>query len=254
MKKGLTALLIGALLVVLIGQTAWAAPPACTCGCTGTRIVHIVRWGENLWRISRWYGTTVEAIAYANGIANPHCIYAGQRLIIPCGNICPTGCHGPCQNCQTPCKDCEAPCKDCEDSSEECEECETPCKECTAPDPKPKDCGQVHIVGCGDTLSGISWRYGVSINCLVRANGIVNPHRIYKGQKIVIPCDCTCGTCRPPGKPPRPPHQGFTYIVRCGDTLSGIAWRYGVNMWSIVHANGIANPNCIYAGQRLYIP
>ena len=241
MRKGLTALMIGALLVVLIGQTAWAAPPTCTCtcGCTGTRIVHIVRWGENLWRISRWYGTTVEAIAQANGIVNPHCIYAGQRLIIPCGTICPTGC---------PC-----PCEECEDDDDD-EDDEAPCEECKVPDPKPKDCGQVHVVVCGDTLSGIAWRYGVSINCLVRANKIVNPHRIYKGQKIVIPCDCTCGTCRPPCKPPCSPRQGFTYIVRCGDTLSGIAWRYGVNMWSIVQANGIANPNCIYAGQRLYIP
>jgi hypothetical protein len=25
-------------------------------------------------------------------------------------------------------------------------------------------------------------------------------------------------------------------------------------MWAIVRANRIANPNCIYAGTRLYIP
>jgi LysM repeat protein len=155
MKKSLTALVVCALLVVLFGQTAWAAPPAGT--STGTQIVHIVRWGENLWRISRWYGTTVEAIAYANGIVNPHRIYAGDRLVIP-GAYPHHGGH---------------------------------------PRPYP------------------------------------SPH---------------------PGPYYPPHHTGFYYTVRWGDTLSGIAWRHRVNMWSIVHANGIANPNIIYAGQRLYIP
>jgi LysM repeat protein len=52
-----------------------------------------------------------------------------------------------------------------------------------------------------------------------------------------------------------PVYSGKTvYVVRRGDTLSGIAWRFGVNMWAIVRANGIANPNRIYAGQVLYIP
>ena len=41
-------------------------------------------------------------------------------------------------------------------------------------------------------------------------------------------------------------------IVRCGDTLSGIAWRYGTSVWAIANANGIANPNRIYAGQFIW--
>ena len=44
---------------------------------------HVVQQGENLFRIALRYGTTVEAIASANGIANPARIYAGQVLIIP---------------------------------------------------------------------------------------------------------------------------------------------------------------------------
>jgi LysM repeat protein len=206
MRKGLTAVIVCALLVLLVPQAAWAGPPACPC----TPAIHIVRWGENLWRISRWYGTTVEAIAQANGIVNPHCIYAGQRLTIPCTGTCP---------------------------------------------PPTSDCGYWYVIKWGDTLSGIAWKHGVSVNCLIRANGIVNPNRIYKGHKIFIPCDCTCGSC---GKPCTgggcAPVHGVYHTVRYGETLSGIAWRYGVRMWSIVQANGIANPNCIYAGQRLYIP
>jgi LysM repeat protein len=44
---------------------------------------HVVQRGENLFRIALRYGTTVEAVASANGIANPALIYVGQVLTIP---------------------------------------------------------------------------------------------------------------------------------------------------------------------------
>jgi LysM repeat protein len=44
---------------------------------------HVVQRGENLFRIALRYGTTVDAIASANGIANPALIYVGQTLTIP---------------------------------------------------------------------------------------------------------------------------------------------------------------------------
>jgi len=47
------------------------------------QVTHVVQRGENLFRIALRYGTTVEAIASANGIANPALIYAGQELVIP---------------------------------------------------------------------------------------------------------------------------------------------------------------------------
>lgn len=46
----------------------------------------------------------------------------------------------------------------------------------------------------------------------------------------------------------------YTHYVRRGETLSGIARWYGVNMWTLAQANGIWNPNYIRAGQRLCIP
>lgn len=47
--------------------------------------VHIVRPGETLQSIASMYGTTVEAIALANGIINTNYIYVGQSLTIPGG-------------------------------------------------------------------------------------------------------------------------------------------------------------------------
>ena len=43
------------------------------------------------------------------------------------------------------------------------------------------------------------------------------------------------------------------YYVHRGDTLSSIAWRYGVSVWQLASWNHIRNINCIYAGQRLVI-
>ena len=47
---------------------------------------------------------------------------------------------------------------------------------------------------------------------------------------------------------------GYWYQVRWGDTLNSIARYTGVNAWAIAQANGLPNPNCIYAGQSLWIP
>lgn len=48
--------------------------------------------------------------------------------------------------------------------------------------------------------------------------------------------------------------RGNCYRVRYGDTLFSIGRRYGVNPWEIARANGLNNPNWIYAGQWLFIP
>jgi LysM repeat protein len=45
--------------------------------------VHVVQRGENLYRIALRYGTSVQALAAANGIVNTGRIYVGQRLVIP---------------------------------------------------------------------------------------------------------------------------------------------------------------------------
>ncbi len=47
---------------------------------------------------------------------------------------------------------------------------------------------------------------------------------------------------------------GCSYTVRPGDTLYGIAYRYGVTVRDIVVANGILNANYIWSGKRLTIP
>jgi murein DD-endopeptidase MepM/ murein hydrolase activator NlpD len=48
--------------------------------------------------------------------------------------------------------------------------------------------------------------------------------------------------------------EGQVYIVQPGDTLSGIAARFGVTTDDLIQANGIADPNNLVIGTRLIIP
>ena len=50
-----------------------------------------------------------------------------------------------------------------------------------------------------------------------------------------------------------PKQTVITYTVKAGDTLSGIAKKYGTTYKKIAADNGISNPNKIYKGQKLVI-
>ena len=115
--------------------------------------------------------------------------------------------------------------------------------------PQAASCGYWYPVQWGQTLAAISRATGVSSWAIAQANGLVNPNYIQAGQSLWIPC--------PPGPPPPPPPSpscGYWYTVHWGDTLNSIAWRSGVNVWTIARANGIYNLNWIYAGQAVWIP
>jgi len=133
--------------------------------------------------------------------------------------------------------------------------------------------GQYYVVRPGDTMYSIANRFGTTVWVVAQANGIVNPSRIYSGQMLFIPAVGPmppvppgpqpplppCPPCPQPPMPPMPPQQpvagGYVvHMVRYGEILYGIARLYGVSAWSIARANGLVNPNYIYAGQSLVIP
>jgi len=51
-----------------------------------------------------------------------------------------------------------------------------------------------------------------------------------------------------------PYYGGGVHCVKYGETLYGIAWRYGVSAHALAAHNGLYNPNYIRAGQCLRIP
>lgn len=108
----------------------------------------------------------------------------------------------------------------------------------------------VHIVQRGENLFRIALRYGVTAQALAAANNIVNPNRVYVGQRLVIPGHSSSAT---PATSVTPA-LGGSYVVKRGDTLSAIALRFGISTWALARANNISNPSLIYVGQVLRVP
>lgn len=105
--------------------------------------------------------------------------------------------------------------------------------------PEPNDV-ITYTVRPGDTLSGIAARYGTSYQSIASYNGIRNPNLIYPGEQIRIPLGMNESSAE-------------YYTIRPGDTLSGIAERFGTTVERLVQLNGISNPNVIYAGTTIRI-
>lgn len=100
-----------------------------------------------------------------------------------------------------------------------------------------------HTVRAGETLSEIAETYHVSVASLKSWNGL-RSNTIRVGQKLRI---------RSTGS--RSSSSGGSYhIVRRGETISGLAARYGVSQRALLEANGLTSRSVIKAGSRLKIP
>lgn len=102
-----------------------------------------------------------------------------------------------------------------------------------------------YIVKVGDTLSQIALRYGTTVTEIARLNNIKNVNLIYPGQVLEIITNSNNSQENQANR--------IIYTIRYGDTLSGIAKRYGVSIQNLVNWNNIKNPNLIYAGNTLVV-
>ena len=107
---------------------------------------------------------------------------------------------------------------------------------------KPTTNSQNYKVKSGDTLSGIAVKFGTTTEVLQNLNGITNANKIYAGQVLKVK-----GTAK------KATPKTSTYTVKAGDTLSGIAQKYGTTTKALQSLNGITKPNLIYAGQKLIV-
>ena len=126
----------------------------------------------------------------------------------------------------------------------------------------------------GDTMSGIAARFGVSTQSLLSANGLGWSSIIYPGHSVVIPgppatppparddgaiditpvVDVTPIAPPQPSPTPPPAPASTTYVIRSGDTITGIAARFGVTIQAVLDANGLTRSSIIYAGRTLTVP
>ena len=206
---------------------------------------YTVQRNDNLTEIAARFGTTVAELVRLNNIANPNLIYPGQVLVIresggvtpPSGAVTYTVQRN-------------------DNLTEIAARFGTTVAELVRlnniSNPNLIYPGQVLIIresgGCtppsgattytvqrGDTLSEIAERFGTTVSALVLANGIADRDLIYPGQVLTIPA----GGCVD------------SYIVQRGDTLSGIAERFGTTVARLASLNNIRNTDRIYIGQVL---
>lgn len=168
-------------------------------------VTHTVARGETLAEIAGLHGTTVANLIAANGLQNPDLIRIGQLLSIP----------------------------------------EAGAGESAAAEPA---IIATHLVAAGETLATIAQRYGTTVEAIAQANGITNPSQIYIGTQLSI-ADRVA-----PAPPAAEPVGTSVHTVASGETLAGIASRFGTTVQSLIDANAITNPNLIRPGEQLTVP
>lgn len=102
----------------------------------------------------------------------------------------------------------------------------------------------------GDTLSGIAKHYGTTYQKIATDNNIPNPNLIYPGQVLKI---YTSGSAPNSNAQTAENCSAVYYTVQKGDTLWGIAQKYGTTYQEIARLSGIPDPNKIWPGQRVRI-
>lgn len=109
---------------------------------------------------------------------------------------------------------------------------------------KVKEVPQYHIVSQGENLSMIAGKYGMSLGQLKSINGIEGDV-IVPGQKLVLNGDPVeiSKTSASPGK---------VHTVKSGETLQGIAAKYGLSVTGLMKLNGLSSEK-ILIGQKLKV-
>lgn len=102
----------------------------------------------------------------------------------------------------------------------------------------------IYTVQRGNTLSQIAQKFGTTVQEIASVNKISNVNLIFPGEKLKI-TNATRIT--------QTNGNEQVYIVQRGDTLSGIARRFGVTVNYLVNRNGITNPDLIFPGQRIIV-
>lgn len=96
-------------------------------------------------------------------------------------------------------------------------------------------------VRAGDTLWAIAREYGTTVEAIARENRIVDPNRIFAGERLRITL-------------PARGNGEEIYTVRRGDTPISIAGKFGVTLSALEDRNGLERGETIYAGDKLSIP
>ncbi|HSJ74805.1 MAG TPA: LysM peptidoglycan-binding domain-containing protein, partial [Gemmatimonadales bacterium] len=184
-----------------------------------TFIEHFMARGETLGHIARRYHVNQAMLLAANPRLNPRRIRIGQRVVVPTGGSPST--------------------RVARRMAERVVAAGT-------------STSTFHRVRRGETISEIADEYGVSQRELRSWNNLDGMGRIRIGQKLRV--------VSPDAANPIPPQSGGadaglrTHVVQRGETLEGLARRYGVSIQALRRANGLSDHATLRAGVALKIP
>lgn len=103
----------------------------------------------------------------------------------------------------------------------------------------------VHVIKKGDTIYGLSKKYGINMSIILDYNNINDANKIIIGQKIKIPDKSKVEATQRATK---------NYTVKKGDTIFGIAKLFGISAKEIFSLNNLDDKSIIKVGQKIKIP
>lgn len=133
-----------------------------------------------------------------------------------------------------------------------------------APTPTPEP--YRYVVEEGDSLGTIAQQFGVSAVSIMENNNLQDPNNVFVGQVLLLPnyvppaaTTSTNGETTAIGTADSADNaqatgQAVSHVVQPGETLYGIAQKYGVDANAIAQANNVTNRNQLRVGQKLDIP
>lgn len=108
---------------------------------------------------------------------------------------------------------------------------------------------QAYVVEPGDTVSGIADRHGLRTSDVLARNGLGPEGAIFPGQVLDLGVEAAVASVSPVEAVPAGSHT-----VAAGDTLWAVADAAGIDLETLLTANGLTPSSIIYPGQTLTVP
>jgi membrane-bound lytic murein transglycosylase D len=184
-----------------------------------TFLEHTVARGETMSGIAHRYRVSLSLVVEANPKLRGRALRPGTRVIVPTGGAVSTSVARRVANPVEP--------------------------------PASSPSG-FHRVRRGETLSELAAEYGRSVEQLRAWNVLAPGERLRPGQRLRVAPPPAARTTT--SRLAATSVSARTHTVRPGETLIGLAKRYGVSVQALMDANGLADADALRAGATLRIP